>query len=132
MLAFTLIVPIAVHGMGFAGMDNVEAIKRIEDHIGVHRIGQYPHIRIAEALRLAISALREPIRKWIPVAERSPDGMDWVLCACKDGEVRMLCYDYIMDDWDIYNRPNSCYAKGFVTHWMPLPEPPEGHSEGTK
>ena len=66
------------------------------------------------------------LQKWIPVTERLPEGMDWVACACKDGEIRILCYDYIMDDWDIHDRPNSCYAKGFVTHWMPLPEPPKG------
>ena len=65
------------------------------------------------------------IQKWIPVTERLPGGMDWVLCACVDKEVHILCYDYIMDDWDIHNRPNSCYGKGFVTHWMPLPEPPK-------
>ena len=65
------------------------------------------------------------VQKWIPVTERLPEGMDWVLCACKDGEVRILCYDYIMDDWDIHGRP-TCYGKAFVTHWMPLPEPPKG------
>lgn len=64
--------------------------------------------------------------KWIPVTERLPEGMDWVLCACKDGDVRILAYDFIMDDWDIQGRPNSCYGKAFVTHWMPLPEPPKG------
>lgn len=39
------------------GMDNAEAIKRIKDHIRVHHIGEYPHIKIAEALNMAISAL---------------------------------------------------------------------------
>lgn len=39
------------------GMDNAEAIKRIKDHIIVHHIGVYPHIKIAEALNMAISAL---------------------------------------------------------------------------
>lgn len=39
------------------GMDKVEAIKRIKDHIRVHRIGEFPHIKIAEALSMAISAL---------------------------------------------------------------------------
>lgn len=68
--------------------------------------------------------------KWIPVTERLPGVMDWVLCACVDGEIRILCYDYIMDDWDIHNRPNSCYRKGFVTHWMPLPEPPKEDDHG--
>ena len=66
------------------------------------------------------------IQRWIPVTERLPEEMDWVLCACKDGEVRILAYDFIMDDWDIHGRPNSCYGKAFVTHWMPLPTPPKG------
>ena len=39
------------------GMDKTEAIKRIKDHIRVHHIGQYPHIKIAEAMSMAISAL---------------------------------------------------------------------------
>jgi hypothetical protein len=38
-------------------MDNVEAIKRIEDHVRVHRIGEYPHIYLKEALDMAIEAL---------------------------------------------------------------------------
>lgn len=36
-----------------------EAIRRIEDHIRVHGIGERPHIRIAEALYMAIDALEE-------------------------------------------------------------------------
>lgn len=39
------------------GMDNAEAIRRIEDHMRVHGVGEYPHIKIAEALNMAISAL---------------------------------------------------------------------------
>ena len=38
-------------------MDNKEAIRRIKDHIRVHKIGEYPHIYIAEALIMAIDAL---------------------------------------------------------------------------
>ena len=40
-------------------MDRAEAIKRIVDHMRAHRIGDYPHIHLAEALAMAISALRE-------------------------------------------------------------------------
>lgn len=40
-------------------MTNKEAILRIEDHIRVHHIGKYPHIYIAEALNMAIDALKE-------------------------------------------------------------------------
>ena len=63
--------------------------------------------------------------KWIPVTERLPEDMDWVLCASVFGDVHILRYDYIMDDWDIFGKPNTCYAKGFVTHWMPFPEAPK-------
>lgn len=40
-------------------MDINEAIKRIQDHIRVHHIGEAPHIKIAEALAMAIDALQE-------------------------------------------------------------------------
>ena len=40
-------------------MTNKEAIKRIRDHMDVHHIGEYPHIYLAEALTMAITALGE-------------------------------------------------------------------------
>lgn len=40
-------------------MDNQEAIARIEDHMRVHHMGVPPHIKIAEALDMAIAALRQ-------------------------------------------------------------------------
>lgn len=36
-----------------------EAIARIEDHVSHHGIGEYPHIEIGEALKMAVSALHE-------------------------------------------------------------------------
>ena len=69
--------------------------------------------------------------KWIPVTERLPEEMEWVLCASVCNTIHILRYDFIMEDWDIYEKLNSCYGKGFVTHWMPLPEPPkEGVTNG--
>lgn len=40
-------------------MTREEAIRRIKEHIIHHRIGEYPHIFIGEALEMAIAALRE-------------------------------------------------------------------------
>lgn len=65
--------------------------------------------------------------KWISVNERLPEPMEWVLCACRAKIIEVLRYDHIMDDWDT-TMPNRCFMKGFVTHWMPLPEPPEEES----
>lgn len=39
-------------------MNEREAIERIRDHMEVHRIGEYPHIKLAEALNMALDALR--------------------------------------------------------------------------
>lgn len=53
-------------------MTNREAIERIKDHIRVHKIGEYPHIHIAEALNLAITALESPRPDWTPCDEGLP------------------------------------------------------------
>lgn len=43
-----------------------EAIGRIKDHMCRHGIGKYPHIHIADALEMAISALREQEERAAP------------------------------------------------------------------
>lgn len=49
-------------------MNREEAINRIENHMEVHGIGEYPHIALKEALDMAITALRpvsrEPLEKF--------------------------------------------------------------------
>ena len=40
-------------------MTAAEAVNRILNHMEVHRIGQFPHIYIGEALTMAIDALNE-------------------------------------------------------------------------
>lgn len=40
-------------------MNNTEAIKRIEEHIYTHHIDEYPHFHLAEALNMAIDALKK-------------------------------------------------------------------------
>lgn len=105
-------------------MKREEAIKRIRDHMDLHRIGDYPHINLREALNMAISALREQEeRRWIPVTERLPEKNNrWVLCLCVSGAMEVLKFDYTMRDWDA-QYPGRCYMENYVTHWMPLPEP---------
>ena len=44
-------------------MTREEAINRIKDHMKVHHIGEYPHIRLKEALDMSISALRPVSRE---------------------------------------------------------------------
>ena len=44
-------------------MTREEAINRIENHMEVHGIGEYPHIALKEALDMAITALRPVSRE---------------------------------------------------------------------
>ncbi len=46
-------------------MDRKEAILRIKDHMAAHHIGEYPHIRLKEALDMALSALRPVSREQV-------------------------------------------------------------------
>ena len=82
---------------------------------------------LCEALDIAIAALREQEeRQWIPVTERLPDENNrWVLCLCVGGAMEVLKFDYTMWNWDA-QYPGRCYLENYVTHWMPLPEPPKG------
>lgn len=71
------------------------------------------------------------IRRWIPVTERLPgiDDGDWVL-----GVVNGFAYGIVYKNAIVtveYYENSGCWslhdldAKVTVTHWMPLPEPPE-------
>ena len=62
--------------------------------------------------------------KWISVEESMPEPMAWVLCACRANIIEVLRYDRNIDGWGTAG-PNRGYMKSFVTHWMPLPEPPK-------
>ena len=81
---------------------------------------------VSDACVLAVAALREQEdRRWIQVTERLPEKNDqWVLCLCVSGAIEVLKFDYTMWNWDA-QYPGRCYMENYVTHWMPLPEPPK-------
>ena len=60
--------------------------------------------------------------RWIAVTERLPDAGERVLCYCRANiyEVMKMRTD---GDW-VYDT-NHVYMHSFVTHWMPLPQPPK-------
>ena len=70
----------------------------------------------------AAKAIAEKVPKWIPVTERLPNAGERVLCYCRANiyEVMKMRTD---GDW-VYDT-NHIYMHSFVTHWMPLPEPPK-------
>lgn len=78
-----------------------------------------------EAFSLALEALKQA--RWIPCSERMPK-------VCKDtsylayipsfGAVDIADYHPDVDDWTFMGMPIT------VSHWMPLPEPPEEEQNG--
>ena len=97
-------------------------------------------LELCDAVDMAISALRQQdvtdkdAGKWISVKDRLPDCMGEVLVIVSgkphenitlDGAYEIAEYDPV-EGWILEMWPEWC--SGVVTHWMPLPEPPE---EGT-
>ena len=121
-------------------MKREEAIKRIQDHMDLHRIGDYPHIKLREALNMAISALREQEeRRWIPVTERLPKLIPSCAVTAYSEAVNVLTtgrkvLTAIYDGNDFMADAEFWDAEGEeITHWtpvlLPLPESPK--EEGT-
>lgn len=79
-----------------------------------------------------IQQLEAQVPKWISVEERMPEDEEFVLCWYKDEfgdewstvgmKIQWGC------GWDLDIDDNSG-RNLTVTHWMPLPEPPEGDED---
>ena len=89
---------------------------------------------LAQSLRDILNEVAEEMDRpkaprWIPVTERLPEVGKKVLVHTNGGKVLIssLRKCFLKDDdlgfvtWSAYTKP--------VTHWMPLPEPPEKEGE---
>lgn len=108
-------------------MNRKEAILRIKDHMEHHGIGKYPHLKLKEALDMAIAALSQPNEPLTCEQLREMDSIPiWVV------------------DTTI-NRREWCYWKGGLAYsceahpeyydpdeyglWLAYRRPPEGEED---
>jgi hypothetical protein len=67
--------------------------------------------------------------KWIPVSERLPEVDEPVIAFCKSGKIFVgFRRKYYSGRWGwviLTARDSTKDITQTVTHWMPLPEPPE-------
>ena len=102
-------------------MDRKEAILRIKDHMEHHGIGKYPHLKLKEALDMAIAALSQPnepltleqLREMDGKVAYVPETNCWVLVTKNpfvplftwpDGE-QCSAYDWYEQVGPVYRRP---------------------------
>lgn len=111
-------------------MDRQQAIWLIKDHMEHHKIGEYPHILLGEALNMAIAALSPP-NEWVSVEQAMPPEHETVLCIVSGKPKPNIMLEdayqlgsgnkadgWIIDEWLDWEGAN-------VTWWMKLPEPPD-------
>lgn len=106
-------------------IDREAAIKAIydSDPNGIRRTLGFNVGQIEEALR-AIPAASVP--QWISVKDRPPEDNDRVI-AFRPYEAEVSAYRYsVMWGWAL----KTSVSHSGITHWMPLPEPPQGENDG--
>lgn len=80
-----------------------------------------------DAIDAAPTIEAEPVRRWIPCTERLPEKYVEVLAYSPYwGKivVAMLGDKFWLEQWT-----DDDLEKSEISHWMPLPKPPEGGSE---
>ena len=75
-----------------------------------------------EKKSLGGSELNDGLGKWFSVKDRLPNIADNVLAYRDDDEWQVICF-FTTDGRFIVDLDTEAHA---ITHWMPLPEPPNG------
>ena len=89
---------------------------------------------LAEYLAEHLPTLTPP-NKWVNVEERLPEKhSEYIVCVCDEGEpideriwgdTVVVCADYYDGTFTWYEGNREYDISDIVTHWMPLPAPPE-------
>ena len=112
-------------------MDRQQAIWLIKDHMEHHKIGEYPHILLGEALNMAIAALSPPneplsieqLREmdgepvWVVLVDEKFSGLNgWYLVHHGSAYLARI------DDWELDDDK-------YGVEWLAYRRPPEGEED---
>ena len=116
-------------------MDRKEAILRIKDHMEHHGIGKYPHLKLKEALDMAIAALSQPNEPLTIEQLREMDGEPvWVKClkpdkyTCPPVGWRILELSFT-GKFGVWNGDCALIERDYGTDWLAYRRPKEGEED---
>ena len=97
-------------------MTHEEAINRIKNHIEVHHIGEYPHIKLGEALDMALTALRPVSREQVEKVWRgewiTKHYIDGILAGTNFDECSKCNYQRVFENPQLKTKFMFCPACG--------------------
>ena len=103
-------------------MTIAEAIKRIKNHMEVHRIGQFPHIYIFEALTMAIDALLEKAEREDPkpltLEELRQMNGESVWIVWPDRRIKSMWWIVGSPDWYLMEFDDPIEEKRYGSVWI--------------
>ena len=106
-------------------MNRKEAILRIKDHMEHHGIGKYPHLKLKEALDMAIAALSQPNEPLTLEQLREMDAPVWCSCKPIEGGDGYWC---LCQRGHIITPAGSIFDVKEIPHWVFYRRPPEGEA----
>ena len=106
-------------------MDRKEAILRIKDHMEHHGIGKYPHLKLKEALDMAIAALSQPNEPLTIEQLREMEDPVWCVCKTVEGFEGFWC---LCSHGYILTPARQIFDVKEIPHWVFYRRPPEGEA----
>ena len=110
-------------------MDRKEAVLRIKNHMEHHGIGKYPHLKLKEALDMAIAALSPPNEPLTIEQLREMEDPVWCVCKTVEGFEGFWC---LSNHGYILTPARQIFDVKEIPHWVFYRRPPEGEANETK
>ena len=107
-------------------MDRKEAVLRIKNHMEHHGIGKYPHLKLKEALDMAIAALSPPNEPLTIEQLREMEDPVWCVCKTVEGFEGFWC---LCNHGYILTPARQIFDVKEIPHWVFYRRPPEGEED---
>jgi hypothetical protein len=90
------------------------------------RIAERSYLKTISKYETELATLKEAGR-WIPVGERLPEDGRWSMVIDCEYPTRIFIGVYEPEEREFYNHAGDSIGSPdrHITHWMPLPQPPE-------